>query len=184
MKKEIMEWIKSIGIALVVAFVITQFVGGTRVYGDSMNPTLIDGEFLITRNNNKVSRGDIVIIQTNLEIDSEDLAQFNALGRLKAGKYKKLIKRVVAVEGDSLIINDGVVFLNDQQLDERYINGYETPGDITIERIPEGKVFVMGDNRGNSLDSRSSILGLVDVDDILGRAIMRVYPFTKLGIID
>ena len=97
------------------------------------------------------------------------------------GKTKSLIKRVIAVEGDSIEITNGEVFLNGEKLEENYINGSDTFGDIIIEKIPKGKVFVMGDNRGNSLDSRDSQIGLVDTKDIKGKAILKIYPFSKMG---
>lgn len=184
MKNEILDWIKSIVIALLLGFAITTFIGSTSVYGNSMNPTLSHGDFLILYNSSNVERGDIVILQTDIEIDSQELSSLNPIARWRAGKYKKLVKRVIATEGDSLIIQDGKVILNGQELNEDYINGNSTPGNVSIEKIPEGKVFVMGDNRGNSLDSRSSEIGLVDKEDIIGKAILRLYPLSKLEIIN
>lgn len=183
MKREIMEWIKSIGVALLLGFIITSFLGGTKVHGSSMNPTLVQDDLLVTFNSRKINRGDIIIAKTNLEITPEDLVGLNTISRWKIGKTKKVIKRVVAIEGDSLIIENGKVILNGQELKESYIKGSETFGDIFIENIPNGKVFVMGDNRDNSLDSRDGRIGLVDIDDILGKAIIRLYPFSKIGSI-
>ncbi|NLX63118.1 MAG: signal peptidase I [Tissierellia bacterium] len=185
MKKEIIEWVKALGFALVLGLVITTFIGGTKVSGNSMNPTLQDGDFLITYNFiNKINRGDVVVVKTDLEINEKDIANLNILNRWRVGKYKKLIKRIIAVEGDSIVIKDGNVILNGVLLDEKYINGNNTPGNISIDEIPEGKVFVMGDNRINSLDSRSKEIGLIDEEDIIGKAIIRVYPFSHIGIVE
>ena len=181
MKKEILEWIKAILLALVLAFAITSFVSGTKVHGTSMNPTLEHEDFLIVFKNKNIKPGDIVIVDTNLEISERDLEGLNPITKLKMGKTKSLIKRVIAVEGDSIEITNGEVFLNGEKLEENYINGSDTFGDIIIEKIPEGKVFVMGDNRGNSLDSRDSQIGLVDTKDIKGKAILKIYPFSKMG---
>lgn len=185
MKKEIIEWIKALGFAIVLGFIITSFIGGTKVFGNSMNPTLRDGDFLITYNvSRKINRGDIVVLKTDLEIDEKDVAGLNAITKWKIGKYKKLIKRVIAVEGDSIIVRKGNVIVNGVMLEEKYINGSITPGNVNIDKIPEGKVFVMGDNRTNSLDSRSNDIGLVNKEDIVGKAIMRVYPFSHIGILE
>lgn len=185
MKKEIIEWIKALGFAIVLGVIITSFIGGTKVFGNSMNPTLRDGDFLITYNfSGKINRGDIVVLKTDLEIEENDVAGLNAITKLRIGKYKKLIKRVIAVEGDSLVVRNGRVILNGVTLDEKYINGGTTPGNVSIEKIPEGKVFVMGDNRTNSLDSRSNAIGLVDKEDIVGKAIMRIYPFSHIGLVE
>lgn len=185
MKKEIIEWIKALGFALVLGFIISSFIGGTKVFGNSMSPTLKDGDFLVTYNiSGKINRGDIVILDTGLEIEESDVAGLNAISKWKIGKYKKLIKRVIAVEGDSIIVKNGSVIVNNIKLDEEYINGSITPGDVIIDKIPEGKVFVMGDNRTNSLDSRSKTIGLIDKEDIIGRAIIKVYPFSEIGPVE
>lgn len=181
MKKEIIEWIKSLLLALVLGFIITSFVRGTRVYGSSMVPTLRHKDFLIVLNIKNIERGDIVVVKTDLEMEPKDLSDLNFINKWNIGKTKFLVKRVIAVEGDSLTINDGKVFLNGQELKEQYINGNETFGNIAIDEIPEGKIFVMGDNRGNSLDSRDERLGLVDIKDISGKVIFRVFPFSKIG---
>lgn len=185
MKNEIIEWIKALGFAVVLGLVITSFIGGTKVFGNSMNPTLKDGDFLVTYNfGNKVNRGDIVVLKTDLEINEHDVAGLNAVAKWRLGKYKKLIKRVIAIEGDSIIVRNGNVILNGSVLEEEYINGSTTPGNVNIDKIPEGKVFVMGDNRTNSLDSRSNAIGLVDKEDIIGKAIIRVYPFSHIGLVE
>lgn len=181
MKKEIFEWFKSIFLAIVLALAISSFVSGTRVHGASMNPTLEHEDFLIVFKSKNIKHGDIVIVKTDLEVNPEDLEGLNIISRWKMGSTKSLIKRVIAKEGDSIEISNGEVFLNGEKLKEDYINDSNTFGDVKIEEIPKDKVFVLGDNRGNSLDSRNNKVGLVNIKDIQGKAIFKVYPFSKIG---
>lgn len=169
MLKELLEWIKHIFIAFIIVFVIWIFGDITRVNGYSMNPTLNDNDILIMNNIvykfNQPERGDIVIIRTD--------------EHHKLWMKKHLVKRVIAIPNDTLLISDGKVYVNDNLLEENYINEEFTSGDINIV-IPSGKIFVMGDNRNNSLDSRSELIGLVDYEDIKGKAIFRFYPLNRL----
>jgi signal peptidase I len=139
------------------------------VDGYSMNPTLENGEWLAAQAiNTEIKRGDIVIE-----------TQPNALN-------EPLIKRVVATGGDTIDINfiSGEVFVNGQVIDEPYIatkthRTGQFNGPITI---PEGYIFVMGDNRNDSVDSRFEIVGLIDERYVLGVAKYRLYPFTRFGV--
>jgi len=172
MKNEIIEWIKTIILSLVIALIITTFVKPTIVKNYSMSPTLQENDFLIINRflykRSAPKRGDIVVFQSNLKTDN--------------GKDKLLIKRVIAVPGDEIIIKEGQVYVNGTMLDEDYIPETYTEGDVNTI-VPENKVFVMGDNRGNSLDSRDEILGLVDFDVIMGKAFVRLFPFNKIGLL-
>jgi signal peptidase I len=173
---EILDWIKHIVIAIVIGILVITFVGQrTIVYGASMSPTLQNGDQLIIEKISPrigtIKRGDIVTIYVH--------------GRLEEGK-DYLIKRVIALQGDTLEIKDGTVYLNDAPLEEDYVSADYTynenlRGKITVG---EGKVFVMGDNRvkNGSNDSRS--LGEFDLSDIRGRAILRWYPFNHFGTLD
>jgi len=171
--KEILDWVKHIALAIIVGILFITFVGQrTVVYGMSMSPTLANGDQLVIEKISPkvggIKHGDIVTI--------------NIHGLLEEGK-DYLIKRVIAVEGDTLRIGNGMVFLNGEPLQESYIRGdytYEErlTSEITIEK---GQVFVMGDNRlkGGSNDSRS--LGVFSTSQISGKAIFRWYPFAKFG---
>lgn len=183
MKNQIIEWLKIIVVALIIAFIITQFIGTTKVSGGSMNPTLSGNDFLVTYNTKNVSRADIIILKTDLKLKPEDIEGLNFIDRLKVGEYKTLIKRVVAVEGDSLRIENGKVILNGRELEEPYIAEGGTPGNINIEKIPRDNIFVMGDNRSNSLDSRAESLGLINKKYILGKVIIRLYPLSKIELV-
>lgn len=173
MRKEVLDWLKTIILSVVIAIVITMFIRPTLVKGESMMPTLQPNNYLII---NKVTymfthpeNGDIVVFATGLHnLD---------------GSNKDLIKRVIGVEGDTLEIKEGKVYVNGNLISEEYILGNYTNGDIKLT-IPEGKIFVMGDNRGNSLDSRNSEVGLVDLSDIKGKVLIRLYPFNELGSVN
>lgn len=143
----------------------------TIVSGKSMNPTLDDKDYLIINKlaylNTEPKRGDIIVLQSNL-LDYE-------------GKHKDLVKRVIGLPGEKLKIENGKVFINDKELDEIYINNINTPGDTDIT-ISENNVFVMGDNRPESLDSRNKEVGNIKIDNIIGKVFGRVYPIEKFEI--
>jgi len=152
-------------IAVLFTFVL-RFAG---VIGSSMTPTLKNGEWLaVTAILGQPEPGDIVIISPRT----------NAF-------HEPLVKRVVAVAGDELDLADGHVLVNGQPIDEPYLpEGVVTSpapesqsGLAYPVRVPEGRVFVMGDNRGGSTDSRYSAVGFIRVDDLLGRVSFRVNPF-------
>lgn len=168
--RAIYEWLDSVVFALGAILLIFTFVFRiVGVSGDSMLPTLEDGNWLavkaITRN---VERGDIVVV-----------TQPNKLN-------EPLIKRVIAVAGDTVDINfaDGTVSINGIKIDEPYIaesthRSFDTAFPV---EVPENCVFLMGDNRNESLDSRSTIVGFVDTRYILGKAEFRLYPFGEWTI--
>jgi signal peptidase I len=171
--KEIFEWIKTIIISIVIALVITTFIRPTLVKGQSMYPTLEPNNYLII---NKIpyiihepERGDIIVFKSSL--------------KTLDGKEKDLIKRVIAIEGDRIAVKDGKLYINGEEIKEDYINGDFTTGDIELQ-VPEDQVFVMGDNRGNSLDSRDPRVGTVDIHTIRGKVLVRLFPFNKIGKVD
>lgn len=163
-------WLDSLVFAIMLILVV--FVFAFRivgVVGDSMNPTLKSGEWLAVKSiNSTINRGDIVIVTQPNDIN------------------EPLVKRVIAVGGDTLDIDfvRGEVKVNNEILDEPYINDLTNRrGDFTGPvTIPEGYVFVMGDNRNDSLDSRFNSVGLIDERYILGVAEFRFYPFDNLEI--
>ncbi len=161
----IYEWLDSIVFAIILILLVFTFVFRiVGVVGESMYPTLNDGDWLtVSAVNKTVNRGDIVVI-----------TQANDLN-------EPIIKRVIAVGGDTLDINftSGQVFLNGKVIEEPYINELTNKkGDFKGPvKIPEGYVFVMGDNRNDSLDSRFNSIGVIDERYILGVANGRLYPF-------
>ena len=172
-KNSIIEWVKVFGLAIVLAFVITLFIKPTLVSGDSMLPTLHENDYLII---NKIvykigepKNGDVIVFKSDLEKND--------------GTTKDLVKRIIGVAGDKVVIKDGKVYLNDKLLDETYLSeGMDTTGDVDIV-VPEGKLFVLGDNREVSLDSRYEQVGLVDVNDVEGKVLVRLYPFNDISLI-
>ncbi len=167
-KKEGYDWIQSIITALIICIVVFLFfVRVIDVSGDSMNPTLIDGEkMLVSGLFYKPKQGDVVIFKTD---------DYNP--------DKALVKRVIATEGQVVNIDfdNGIVYVDDVPLEEDYI------AELTRVKIdfrgpwtvPEGNVFVMGDNRNQSTDSRDKRIGNVDEKEIIGRAYAVIYPFSE-----
>ncbi len=167
-----MEGTKVFLLAISFTLLITFLIKPTIVKNYSMSPTLEEDDFvIINRHMTKrmAHKGDIVVFKSKLKTDD--------------GKEKLLIKRVIAVAGDDLKIEAGRVYINGTLYLEDYLKYSYTRGELSL-KIPEGKVFVMGDNRNNSLDSRDSTLGLVDSSDIVGRALIRIYPFDRMGLIN
>jgi signal peptidase I len=182
MKKEIIEWIKAIVFALIIVGVLNVFVTTTMVYSTSMYPTLIEKDLLILRRTKNINRGDIVSFVSELEINQSDIDSLNIIQKLKTkeGDNKSLIKRVIGIPGDSLLIVDEKVYINGKLYDEEYLNSM-TSGNIKINKIPEDKYFLMGDNRKVSLDSRSNLVGFVDKETIIGNVLFRLYPINRIG---
>lgn len=164
----IFDWLGSLFMALVVVLLVMTF--GFRIIdvdGKSMEPTLIDSDKVaITNLFYTPHNGDIVIIS-----HAEDYP-------------KPLVKRVIATAGQELRLDydNNAVYVDGELLDEPYIQGATIRGDVPVEElngvVPEGKVFVMGDNRGISLDSRYRQIGFIDESYIIGKAQLDLIPHT------
>lgn len=157
------EWVSSIIVAVIAVVILLTFCFRLiDVDGTSMEPTLINtdkvivSELFYTPDN-----GDVIVISHGEEYD------------------KPLVKRVIATEGQSIQIDfdNNQVYVDGNLIDEPYIQGQTIRGDTEIpEVVPEGKVFVLGDNRPVSLDSRYHEVGLIDVDSIIGKAQFVIIP--------
>ena len=183
MKKEIIEWIKSLIFAIVFVSILNIFITTTMVYSTSMYPTLIEKDMLVLKRTKNVERGDIVSFKSDLTIDKSDVSRLNFLQKLKTdvGDHKNLIKRVIGLPGDELEIRGNKVYINDKLFKEDYINTL-TNGNIYIEKIPENQYFLMGDNRHASLDSRSSKVGLISKDKFIGKVLLRLFPLDRIKV--
>ncbi|MFW5998512.1 MAG: signal peptidase I [Halanaerobiaceae bacterium] len=168
---DIKEFFQSLIIAGILAFFIITFVAQSFVVdGGSMVPTLDNGERLFV---NKFiyrfhppERGDIIVFTPN------------------GASNKKYIKRVIGLPGDTVSIRDGTTYINGEPIEEDYINE-EMDGDFGPYQVPEESVFVMGDNRNHSADSRfPSVVGFVDYDSISGKAFWVYWPITKMRILE
>jgi signal peptidase I len=140
------------------------------VNGESMQPTLYNKDILIGEKisvyQDNIQRGDIITFNTDLT---------SALG-----KKKILVKRVIGVKNDKVQIKEGLVYINNKQLTEDYIGNNTTFGDIELI-VPKDKLFVLGDNRENSNDSRNPSVGLVDVKDVRNRVLFKVFSIGNLS---
>lgn len=166
------EWIKAIVSAFVVAFVIMQFVAPTSVSGSSMEPNFSDHDYLLVNKQayafaREPQRGDVIVFQSHLKDE--------------AGQEKKLIKRIVALPGELVSVENGRVYINGEELQEDYTADGVTDGITYPVRVPEGSYFCLGDNRLNSKDSRDLSVGFVSESQIVGKVSLRLYPFTKIG---
>jgi len=166
------EWIKDILIAIVVAFLVLQFIKPTIVQEHSMENTLVANDYLfISKQSYRLfgdpQRGDIIVFHSSLTTSD--------------GSEKLLVKRIIAIPGDTISITGGVVYINGEPQDEPYTKDGYTNTEMDEVYVPEGKLFCMGDNRQNSRDSRDSAIGLVDEDEVLGKAVFRLFPFSRIG---
>jgi signal peptidase I len=171
-RRDLYEWLEAIVYSLTIVILLFTFIFRiVGVDGASMEPTLkTDDRVIITHLFYTPKQGDIVVITQPNELN------------------KPLIKRIVALGGQTVEINPDrlSVMVDGEEIDEPYIleptlakSDFE--GKVTV---PKGKVFVMGDNRNNSLDSRSNVIGFIDERYILGKAKLRIFPFSDIKILD
>ena len=172
LKKELWEWAKAIFFAAVIVFIVFNFIiQVVTVKGSSMAPTLENQDRLVISDLFYTPEtGDIGVLS------------------VKSGLGEASIKRIVALPGQTVDINEnGEVLVDGKVLSEPYIAELideDHYGDMDYPvTVPEGTVFVMGDNRNHSTDSRFSEVGFVDEDEILGRVIFRLLPLDKIGTV-
>lgn len=156
--------IRDIATAMLIVLVITTFIKPTIVHGSSMDPTLEDGDYLLVSKQaytfDEPERGEIIIFP----VEEED---------------RLYIKRVIGLPGDEITINSGKVYVNNIESSQEYTLDGVTSGNIDSLIVPDGEVFVLGDNRLNSIDSRE--IGTQKIDDVKGVAFVRLWPLNRIG---
>ena len=152
-------------VAAIAVLVATIWMPVLQIYGSSMTPTLSDGDIVVSLKRSSFEQGDVVAFYYNNKI---------------------LIKRVIAGPGDWVDVKeDGTVFVNGAELDEPYLEE-KAFGDCDIDlpyQVPDGRIFVMGDHRSVSVDSRNTAVGCVAQEQIVGKMVLRVWPLRELGTI-
>ncbi len=170
-KKELLDWVVSIAVALVIALLIRNYICAfVRVSGPSMEPTLQHNDLLyVNRFLYTPENGDVIIFRPD------------------HSPKTPYVKRVVATEGQTVVVNEleRAVYVDGEKLEEDYIKDrLVSDGNMTYPyTVPEGHVFVLGDNRNNSVDSRDSKVGAVSLKSIVGKVLFRLMPFSKFGSI-
>lgn len=152
-------------VAAIAILAATLWIPVLEIYGTSMTPTLQDGELVLAVKGSGFEPGDIVAFYYNNKI---------------------LVKRVIASAGDWVDIDSaGNVYINGEQLEEPYLKE-KARGNVDIElpyQVPDEKIFVMGDHRATSVDSRSKAVGCVDQEQIVGKIIFRIWPISHFAVI-
>ena len=153
-------------VAAIAVLVATLLLPVLRIYGSSMTPSLYEGDIVVSVKEMSFDRGDIISFYYNNKI---------------------LVKRVIAFEGEWVNIDeDGNVYVNGALLDEPYVKEKAFGEcDITLPyQVPDGRVFVMGDHRTTSVDSRRSTVGCVFEEQVVGRILYRVWPLSQMGPVE
>ncbi|MEC0300444.1 signal peptidase I [Peribacillus frigoritolerans] len=175
-KKEIYSWVKSIVFAFIIVFICRQLLfTPTTVLGASMLPTFQDQDRVVVSKTTEIQRSDVIVFDAP-DVDGKDY-----------------IKRVIGLPGDSIDMKDDVLYINGKAVEEPYLNANKEDNpfnklteDFSLQektgesKVPKNMLFVMGDNRLNSKDSR--IFGFISYDSIVGEVKFRFYPLQEIGI--
>lgn len=152
-----------ITVSAVAILVATLLMPVLRIYGMSMTPSLSEGNIVITLKGSEFNQGDVISFYYNNKI---------------------LVKRVIAFPGQWVDIDkDGNIYVNEDLLDEPYLTE-KSLGECDIElpyQVPDGKIFVCGDHRSTSVDSRSTTVGCVSEEQIVGKILFKVWPLNEMG---
>lgn len=168
MNKIVKEWLNSLKEAFIIVLILFIFFWPIKIHGRSMEKTFFSNDRVIVSRAlvffNKISQSDIVVCRIN-----------------ESGNTLSIIKRIIAVSGDSIQIQNGKVFVNDKLIEEPYV--YYTDGtDMDKMVVPENEYFVMGDNRQLSYDSRYTYIGTIPKNKIIGKVILKWFPINKFKI--
>lgn len=197
MGRELVDWLVSFAVALLVAlFIVSNIATVTQVKEQSMEPTFQENDRVFVYKLGYLlsgpERGDVVILNknsvksgllVNMVNELEEIANSINYRLGRPAEKNILIKRVIGIPGDRILIDEGKVYLNGEVLSEDYVNGETFTVALGMEEmiVPEGNVFVMGDNRGNSLDSRN--LGFITFSQLKGNVVYRFFPIDKAGAV-
>lgn len=170
--RNLVEWVAIVVGALAVALLVKTFlIQAFFIPSLSMYPTLDEGDRVLV---NKLSyqlhdvhRGDLVVFERPPGQPESDI--------------KDLIKRVIGLPGEMIEAREGVVYIDGRELDEPYLVEGVTTDNLPLQEIPDGHIWVMGDNRGDSADSR--VFGPIDEDTIVGRAFVKVWPLGQFELL-
>ena len=165
-RSTLMSTISALVIVAAIAVLVSMLaLPVLQVVGESMTPSISEGEIVVAPKGTAFQKGDVIAFYYNNKI---------------------LVKRVIANAGEWVNIDaDGNVFINDVPLDEPYISE-KAFGDCNITlpyQVPDGKIFVMGDHRATSSDSRNTAVGCVSQEQVVGRVVLRVWPLENFGVI-
>lgn len=162
-RRELLEWAVSIILAVVIALLTRSYVAAIyTVEGNSMLPNLTTGERVLALKWTPLTRGDIIIFQ------------------LPNDTRNSFVKRVIGLPGDTVAISDGRVVVNGEILSEPYLQGKRTEGSFAATRVEPGHFFVLGDNRGFSMDSRDPTVGLVPFGSVRGEGAYILWPVSHM----
>ena len=176
--------------ALVVAVVIKTFViQPFYIPSGSMIPTLeVDDRVMVSKVHDvfgEIERGEILVFENPYRVEEEESVPeavvrsvLEALG-IRTSPYDDLVKRVVALEGEEIEIRDNQVYIDGFAIDEPYLQPGTSMPDFGPQAIPDGHLFMMGDNRNSSSDGR--VFGPIPVEDVIGEAVIRIWPMDRLG---
>lgn len=189
---EIWSWVYNIVFAVVLVLLIKNLLFSmTIVKKTSMYPTIQENNALLVDRLSQVrgvplERGDIVVFEAPEGLAGDNIAYYSENSTLD--KFRKLfvktlyVKRVIAVAGDQVTIEKGILYINGEAQNEAYVNpDNDRNGSNLSLVVPEGYIFCMGDNRGSSYDCRN--FGCVPLDKVEGQAIFRFFPFNQIGSI-
>ena len=155
-----------ITVAAAAVLIATIFLPILQVYGSSMEPTLENGELVLALKTGKFQRGEVVAFYYNNKI---------------------LLKRVIAIQGDQVVIReDGTVLVNGSERVEPYLSE-KSLGECDIEfpyQVPDNRIFVMGDHRESSIDSRTTAIGCISDEFIVGKVVLRFWPLSRMGAVN
>ncbi len=175
--REVIEWVIYLGVSILLALAIVQFLGRfTVVDGNSMEPTLQNRNVVIVQNLSlrfhDVKNGDIVVLK---------------IPELLGNRRTYAIKRIIATEGQRILISGGIVSVDGIPEEETYTGGIPTYAEgspYSDMEVPAGCVYILGDNRNPDKSRDSRTFGVVNAERIIGKAFVRLFPFSRIGMVE